>query len=319
MWNMIASGLMGGAGSFLGASSSNKAINRQSDAWNNENYAARDRQGMLMFGPEDWADFKLAMSSDTYTSRRKVSGGIGRLFGGRRKTVISRKAEVDAAKARFFGKYPSMQDEMKNITVKHNLAVDADLRQQSDNTGRLDRMASESEGRANDGQEAQMAMAQHNSDRGLQAANQMAMANLGMMGSNTLLSNQTSANANLAASNLTQQQVGIRQQGLQNWQFARNQRMGMLGGRLAGQESSASQANAQRYNMAAALPNARQSMMSGGAFAAFSSMPRGGANAIGAGLMSGANSVGSMGMSTGTPPPATGGEGAGDGGWIGGR
>lgn len=162
------SALIGGVSSYMGAKAQNKAANRQLAANTTEIQQARNRQGLDMFGMEDWTNYR--------------AGTEGR------------NPDQDAAGA-FFSKYGSQYNNIKNAGNQLVSDTERNVAGVHRDSANLDTLARGSE-------DAIAAFGTQGADRirrdtahGLAAANQNAVASTAGLGMNTLTANQQGQNA----------------------------------------------------------------------------------------------------------------------------
>lgn len=266
---LLAGGLgLAGLGSMAGANAQNRAAMEASAGQRVESDAARARLGMMMFGPEDWADFQTATGPEFIP---QVRGGG--LFSRPRVDYIDNRSAVNAARQRFFSKYRPLQEVIPELNNKYIADLEGVEAMRGRNTGRLDRMAAESEGAARDNEEATLARVAANLDRSRQGADQQAMASLAMLGPSSLLANQLAGNRQRQADSLADRTVDIRQRGLAAWQGARQGRLSLLGGRLADMEAGAGRLADSRYRAAREPVDMQGQLLSNGAFQPYTPLP----------------------------------------------
>lgn len=253
---------MGGIGSFLGAQGSNREARKSRQFAQNEIGAARSRQGWMEFGGQAWRDFA--------------------------------NRGNPAAAARFFGQYEPTQQAMSRLGEQLIRDNDAAGAFEQRNTDRLDRMASEQEGFARDFEAAAQARARFNTDRARRQADQVTMASMGRLGG-SLLGNQLAGNAMMANNQLMDAMAQIQREGAARWQAARNSRMGLMGGRLAGMETNRRASNQLAFNARMMPVNSRSAMMGGAAFMPQQVQFGGGASPAGAAMGSLAGGLSTLG------------------------
>jgi hypothetical protein len=264
--------VLGAQSAAAGASAQNNMYAQQSDAQRAEQQAARARLGMMYFGPQDYEDFMLATSPKTYNVYgEKRMGGLGGLFGGKKPSVttVNRSRQVEAAQARFFGKYGNAADQMQQLNNQYLGGMEADHAALGRDNDQLDRMAQEVEGSARDNEAATIARTKYNLDRQRQGANQQATAQNALMGTSTLGTQAVAGNNQMFANTLADRMASIGQAGLANWANARNNRMNMLNQRTGMMQQSRQNLTNQRYQMGRQPIDQRQSIMGGSAFQAY--------------------------------------------------
>lgn len=297
---------LAGVGSFMGAQSQNKAANRQRDAQVAEAQAARDRQGFLMFGPQDWADFNLAMSNPISTT----GGGGGFLgFGKKKGRTVDNSAAVRAAQNRFFGKYGNGYDTIDKANKTLLSDSEAGLATTMANTRQIDSLNRGSE-------DAVAAFGNAGEDRinrqaadALTAANQRSQASLGALGVNTLVANQQGQNAARINQGKQDALTALQANQLDRRLQARGMRTQQLFGRKAIEESTRSALNQTRYGASTDNANRMLSMFSGGSFSPYTPLQGGGQSALGSlfgSVGSGLTSVGGYAWGQQQPPKKTG-------------
>lgn len=253
MFASLGAGLLGGIGSFLGAKSANKAAAQQSAAQRQEADDARNRQGFMMFGPQDWQDFQTSMQKPQR---------VGNL----RRGQTDPNQPITDAQARFFGKYGSGMDAMENANQQYSGQMAADEQAQARGTRQLDTLARGGEDAvAAFGNEGETRI-KNQMSRGLEAANQQATASLGNLGMNSLVANQQGQNATRFAESGANAITNLRDQGLQRFLGARQNRLTSMFGRVNAADATR-QSNTRTRAMLNREPiDQRQALMSGQAF-----------------------------------------------------
>ena len=256
--------LAAGAGSYLGAQAQNRAGRARNASQRNEDADARNRLGLSQYGPNDYADFLTATGDVTGLRRlglapgargRGGSGGalglvnrtdpvtgfvLGNLFGKKKKTdnYTIPQSEREAASARFFGKYGSLESNTTNANARFIGDLEANQSAEAGNTRDLDALATQNEQAGQDLQAGEIARINRDGARNLAGANQRSQASLGMLGQTSLMANQLSANSRLQGEQNTDSIQAVRQQALERFQRARQLRIGLRTGRAETEEAT---------------------------------------------------------------------------------
>ena len=299
---LIGGGLVaGGLGSIFGARSANRAADRQQQAQQAEVNAARRRAGFLFFGPEDYEDFELATQPTVYQTQRR-RGGLGGLFGGTRTSTVDQTDRVTAARNRFFGKYRPIDQELRDLGEQAAGRDRGNLEQTRRNTGELLALAGGQEGAIQDVADQGAARVRRDLTRANEEADQRATAILGMMGPSTLLANQLAGNRRRFAESESDALGQLDETRLQRLLQQRGQRLSLLAGRRALEEDLGRQVDQRRYLLDREPLDARQAVLSQGAFQPYTPVMGGTQSPAGNALASLSGSLsllGGLGLSAG--------------------
>lgn len=271
---MIASGILSGLGGLLGAfgsasaaSSANNAATNANNQSTAEREAARNRLGLLMFGPQDWQDFLLATQPDTTTYQSRPSA-LGSLFGSDGKTYkTDHTKEKAAAAARFFSKYPSLQGIMQQANQTYQGEQDALLGRERDRTAQLDTLARGQEGMGQDLLEQQQRQIARDADRRLKSLNRVTTGQLGYLGPSTLTGNQLASNSRQVGEQASDANLRAAMASTDRTMAARGQRMNLLNQRYGLMGSLEDTVSGRRRQATMEPAQAANAAMNGGMFA----------------------------------------------------
>lgn len=265
----IGLGLLGGVGSALGglfgANSANKAAAAAANENKRQYQDAQARLGLLMFGPDDWADFQtIVANKKPKTSYQFIPGGRG--FGSFQKVVSD---PVSAAKARFFGKYGTYQDAIQRAGGRYVSDTENLLGLEQDRTRNLDMLAQGMEGMGSDLEANEKARINRDSARQLAAMNQLTMGRLGYMGPSTMLGNQLRGNARDVGYQRDDAMLAAAKAATDRMMAARGQRLNLLNQRYGLMGTLQDTLAGRRRDSTMAPAQALQSMVSGEQFRPF--------------------------------------------------
>jgi len=279
-------GLGSALGGIFGSNSANKAA-EQAAAENRRQYNdAQSRLGLLMFGPQDWYDFQQIVSDkgpvNTWeraprdpNDPRGGRGGGGR---GRWQQVV--RDPLASVRARFFGKYGTYQDALKNAGDRFVTDTEGLVGREEDRTRLLDMLAQGMEGMGSDLEGREKARIGRDSARQLAGMNQTTLARLGYLGPTTLLGNQLTSNARQVGYQRDDAMLNAAKAATDRTMAARGQRLNLLNQRfglmgtledtLAGRRRAASTAPAEALQSMVSGQNFRPFQVDASAFSPYS-------------------------------------------------
>jgi len=203
----------------------------------------------MQLGPNDYDDFMLA-SGPRFTTEsagrsrgfnpldptgisplNKALGGLLGFGGKKRKRSVDQGAEVDAAKARFFGKYKPLDQVLTEANGRYIGDLEANQRGEQLATRDLDMLATQNEQAGQDLTQQETARIQRDGARQLKGLNQQTTASLGMLGNTSLQANQLAANNRLQGEQENDQILRVKQGALARFQAARGARLALRSGR----------------------------------------------------------------------------------------
>jgi hypothetical protein len=253
---LIGGGLAaGGLGSFLGASSSNKAAKKAAEAERRDQANLQRTLGSLEIGPGDYRDLLLATNNTA-----------GLFFAGDPAWYKATDADKQAAAARFFSKYPSLQSIMREAGPRLVNEQEQLLNKEQGRTRQLDQMARQAEGFGKDLQGREGERINRDYERDLKGANQRSMAALGFTGSNTLIGNQMASNQRQLGYQRDDALLAAAKAATDRLTASRNTRMTQLGQRYGLEGNLQDDLSRLRYQMALAPAQSLQGVFGGGAF-----------------------------------------------------
>lgn len=252
--------LAGTVGSFLGAQATNRNARTQQNILNQTGADAQNKVGLPFFGLDDFNDYKLLTAVQGNSTPDMVSVRVDNGW----KWV--KRADLEGAKQRFESTHPSMLQSLKDSAGPYMQGLESNQDQEHNTTQMLDRLGTQNEQAGQDLTRQETARIQRDSQRGLTNLNRQTSTQLGLMGINSLAANQTAANTRLAGQQAGDQILNTQMAGLDRFQRARQQRIGVLTGRTALEGELGRNIVGQRRSLALEGPQATMSLVGSGAF-----------------------------------------------------
>lgn len=315
-WVAVAVGgsaAIGAGASYLGSQSQNNAAKNRTRSQRAADEEARNRLGLLQFGPSDYADFQLASGPRFRTESAGRSSGFNPLdptgisplnkaiggflgFGGKKRTRrIDQGAEVDAAKARFFGKYKSLDQTLTDANARYIGDLEGNQAGEERATRSLDALAAGNENAGQDVLAGEIARVKRDSARRLDGLNQRTTAQLGLLGPTSLVSNQTAANTRLSGEGEDNSILAAKESALARFQAARGARIALRSGRQGIEGELGRNLAAARRGSTIEPAESRMGLFGGSQFASRSLPGGAGQSALGSALGSAAQGLGQYG------------------------
>jgi len=173
----------------LGAKSANRAAKAAAEVTRQDQQAAENQVGGLMFGPADYKNFQIATAI-----RRKGGGGFTYYFDPQEGRWIKDSPEAQSGNG-FFQKYPSLQAVYAQQNPQYMQSLDNLVGTEQGHTREMIGLAKNAEGIGADLEQRQKAQIQRDASKQLTGMNRDATARLGWMGPSTLVANQQASNA----------------------------------------------------------------------------------------------------------------------------